>query len=186
MAPVTNPHGGGFDTLPLPDCLLEASINQSEERPHQLLLTGDQIYGDAVADPLQWIVTSLGDTLLGWEEPLPVDQTTTLSPKELPAGKRDRLATRKAGFTAGLNHKREKVTSYFLSFGEYCALYLLERFIRAFTRLLAHRAAPRRGYDQWSAGNSSLEPRSSPHAAIYAHPLESATGAGEYSYLYRV
>lgn len=121
------PHGKGFDTLPLLDCLIEASVDQPQERPHQLFLTGDQIYGDDVADPLQWIATALGDTLLGWEEPLPVEPNKTQRPKQLPAGKRKTLATQQAGFTAGFNNKKEKVTSHFLSFGEYCALYLLER-----------------------------------------------------------
>lgn len=121
------PHGGGFDTLPLLDCLIETTSNKPQERPHQLFLTGDQVYGDDVADSLHWIATALGDTLLGWEEPLPVEHGTTRAPKQLPAGRRDKLATHKAGFTAGFDNKKEKVTSHFLSFGEYCALYLLER-----------------------------------------------------------
>ncbi|MGD1852875.1 MAG: alkaline phosphatase D family protein [Leptolyngbyaceae cyanobacterium] len=121
------PHGGGLDALPLLDCLIETNAGHPHERPHQLFLTGDQIYGDDVADSLQWVATTLGDTLLGWEEPLPVEHHTTLPPKQLPAGKRDTLATEQAGFTAGLNNKREKVTSHFLGFGEYCALYILER-----------------------------------------------------------
>ncbi|WP_228015343.1 alkaline phosphatase D family protein [Leptolyngbya ectocarpi] len=121
------PHGAGFDTLPLLDCLLETAASQPKERPHQLFLTGDQVYGDDVADPLQWVATALGDTLLGWEESLPIDGHTTLTPKQLPVGKRAPLVTHQAGLTAGLDNKEEKVTSHFLSFGEYCALYLLER-----------------------------------------------------------
>ncbi|MEM9976523.1 MAG: PhoD-like phosphatase [Cyanobacteria bacterium P01_D01_bin.2] len=121
------PHGGGFDTLPLLDCLIETAAGSPQERPHQLFLTGDQVYGDDVAAPLQWIATALGDTLLGWEEDLPIDHETTRTPKHLPAGKRDTLATQNAGFTAGLDNKKEKVASHFLSFGEYCGLYLLER-----------------------------------------------------------
>ena len=121
------PHGPGFDTLPILDCLLEAAATQPQERPHQLFLTGDQVYGDDVADPLQWVATAVGDTLLGWEESLPVDSRQTATPKQLPAGKRAKLVTTQAGFTAGLDNKEEKVTSHFLSFGEFCALYLLER-----------------------------------------------------------
>ena len=121
------PHGGGFDTLPLLDCLLEAAAGQHQERPHQLFLTGDQVYGDDVAAPLQWVATALGDTLLGWEEHLPIETGETLPSKRLPTGKRGQIATHKAGFTAGLNNKHEKISSHFLSFGEYCALYLLER-----------------------------------------------------------
>lgn len=119
------PHGNGFDALPILDCLIEASAGQPQERPHQLFLIGDQIYADDVADPLQWVATGLGDILLGWEEALPIDGDTMLPPKRLPPGKRDQLATQQAGFTAGFNNKREKVTSHFLAFGEYCALYLL-------------------------------------------------------------
>lgn len=121
------PHGPGFDTLPLLDCLLERAASQPQERPHQLFLTGDQVYGDDVADPLQWVATALGDTLLGWEESLPVDAQTQLTPKQLPVGERAPLVTDEAGLTAGLDNKEEKVTSHFLSFGEYCALYILER-----------------------------------------------------------
>ncbi|MEO0456358.1 MAG: PhoD-like phosphatase [Cyanobacteria bacterium P01_A01_bin.114] len=126
------PHGAGFDALPLLDCLIEAAAGTHCERPHQLFLTGDQIYGDDVGDPLLWVATTLGDTLLGWEEALPVGRDNPedidyLTPKQLPAGKRSELATRKAGFTAGLDEKYEKVTSHFLSFGEYCAVYLLAR-----------------------------------------------------------
>ncbi|MEM8808334.1 MAG: PhoD-like phosphatase [Cyanobacteria bacterium P01_G01_bin.38] len=126
------PHGAGFDALPLLDCLIEAAVDAPHHRPHQLFLTGDQIYGDDVADPLLWVATTLGDTLLGWEEALPIgrenpDDIDYLTPKQLPAGKRSQLATRNAGFTAGLDKKHEKVTSHFLSFGEYCAVYVLAR-----------------------------------------------------------
>lgn len=124
------PHGAGFDTLPILDSLIEASANQPKERLHQLFLTGDQIYGDDVADPLLWLATALGDTLLGWEEPLPArsspyGRASGVQPQELPAGQRADLATRRAGLTAGLENKRSKVTSHLFSFGEYCAAYLL-------------------------------------------------------------
>lgn len=120
------PHGPGFDTLPLLDCLIEANAASPKERPHQLFLTGDQVYGDDVADPLQWIATALGDTLLGWEEALPVSGEM-MTPKQLTAGKRESIATHAAGFTAGLDGKGERVTSHFLSLGEYFALYVLAR-----------------------------------------------------------
>ena len=59
------PHGHGFDALPILDSIIQASANQPQHRPHQLFLTGDQIYGDDVADPSLWVATTLGDTLLG-------------------------------------------------------------------------------------------------------------------------
>ncbi len=130
------PHGAGFDALPILDCLLEETASEPKARPHQLFLTGDQIYGDDVADPLLWLATALGDTLLGWEEPLPTSKdhkdsqhrasrTDQASPKELPAGQRADWAIRRAGLTAGLGSKRDRTTSHLFSFGEYCAAYLL-------------------------------------------------------------
>lgn len=141
------PHGKGFDTLPILDCLIESDARSPQDRPHQLFMTGDQIYGDDVADPLLWLATPLGNALLGWEEKLPVE--TPLSKKaavvlpdgsrtdpskddphkvlarQLPAGKRAKFATRQAGLTAGLKNKSERTTSHLFSFGEYCAAYLL-------------------------------------------------------------
>ena len=73
------PHGEGFDALPILDCLLESDARSPRDRPHQLFMTGDQIYGDDVADPLLWLATPLGNALLGWEEELPVK--TPLSKK---------------------------------------------------------------------------------------------------------
>jgi hypothetical protein len=118
------PHGSGFDTLPILDCLIEASANQPQQRPQQLFLTGDQIYGDDVAAPSLWVATTLGDALLGWEEELPVGGVYC-TPKELPPGERGEVATKEAGLTAGLHNKSQKVTSHLLSLGEYYATYLL-------------------------------------------------------------
>ncbi|AFZ26502.1 PhoD-like phosphatase [Cylindrospermum stagnale PCC 7417] len=124
------PHGDGFDALPILDCLIENTANQPKQRPQQLFLTGDQIYGDDVADPLLWVCSNLGDALLGWEEQLPVAQTQAsdvayYTPKQLPPGHRAEIATNQAGFTAGLQNKRAKVNSHLLGLGEYYASYLL-------------------------------------------------------------
>ena len=124
------PHGNGFDALPILDCLIEETASQPRCRPHQLFLTGDQIYGDDVADPLLWVATNLGDALLGWEEKLPVgrrepNHVVYRTPKELAAGQRAEIATTQAGFTAGLRQQRAKANSHLLSLGEYYASYLL-------------------------------------------------------------
>ncbi|MBD2204728.1 PhoD-like phosphatase [Calothrix sp. FACHB-1219] len=124
------PHGDGFDALPILDCLIESAANQPNKRPHQLFLTGDQIYGDDVADPLLWVSSQLGDALLGWEERLPVTQYTAAdpsyyTPKQLLPGHRADIATNQAGFTAGLHNKTAKVSSHLLSLGEYYASYIL-------------------------------------------------------------
>ncbi|MEO0769267.1 MAG: PhoD-like phosphatase [Cyanobacteria bacterium J06649_4] len=119
------PHGRGFDALPILDSLLERNAAQPQQRPHQLFLTGDQIYGDDVADPLLWLATSLGNALLGWKEELPTQTAADKLPAHLPAGTRAPTATQKAGLTAGLTNKEERTTSHLFSFGEYCAIYLL-------------------------------------------------------------
>ncbi|MGB7086583.1 MAG: PhoD-like phosphatase [Phormidesmis sp.] len=142
------PHGEGFDALPILDCLIAAEAHNPQLRPHQLLMTGDQIYGDDVADPLLWLATQLGEKLLGWTEKLPftpeaeapeaeapeaedtpqtghLQNTLQAHPQQLPAGQRTHFATRQAGLTAGLKGKEKRVTSHLFSFGEYCAVYLL-------------------------------------------------------------
>jgi hypothetical protein len=122
------PHGDGDDALALLDRILAARADFPADRPQQLFLTGDQIYGDDVADPFLWIATYLGDLLLGWEEMLMIghwDRVEFATPIELPAGDRAEIATRKGGFTAGLHRKRDKVTSHLFGLGEYYGAYLL-------------------------------------------------------------
>lgn len=125
------PHGGGYDALPILDTLMEDVAAQPLQRPHQLFLTGDQIYGDDVAAPLLWAATHLGDALLGWHEELPVQpksptrQRFRIFPKKLRPGKRAAIATRKGGFTAGFGNNPEKVSSHLLGLGEFLATYLL-------------------------------------------------------------
>jgi hypothetical protein len=70
-------HGGGWDALPILDDLLEHYAKEPNSRLHQLFFTGDQIYGDDVADPLLRVATDIGNALLGWEENLPLFQTPT-------------------------------------------------------------------------------------------------------------
>jgi hypothetical protein len=126
------PHGDGFDALPILDSLIEAHAHQPHQRPHQLFLTGDQIYGDDVAEPLLWAATRLGDGLLGWQEDLPVElplpkrcRTAEASSDHLVPGKRAAIATHHGGFTAGADGKHHKVNSHLLSLGEFFATYLL-------------------------------------------------------------
>ncbi len=66
------PHGGGLDALPILDSSISQFAGMANSRPHQLFLTGDQIYGDDVADPMLWALIDASDTLLGWKENLPL------------------------------------------------------------------------------------------------------------------
>jgi hypothetical protein len=124
-------HGRFDDALPILDRLIEHSAGSADDRPHQLFLTGDRIYGDDVADALLWVATELGDTLLGWQEPLPLLPAASTNgeiettPQHLKPGQRSQIAEQQAGFTAGLHGKSRNTKSHLFSFGEYCAVYLL-------------------------------------------------------------
>ena len=123
-------HGGGQDALPMLDDLIEHYAKEPNSRLHQIFLTGDQIYGDDVADPLLWTATEVGDTLLGWEENLPFYHTPTTNyqykkPSELKPGQRSDIARDYGGFTAMLIDSPEKAKSHLLALGEYFATYLL-------------------------------------------------------------
>lgn len=134
-------HGEGQDALAILDQVIEQHAASPLSRPHQLFLTGDQIYGDDVADPLLWALTTTGDMLLGWVELLPlVDQHSTeqlhatsnsiadrlekVTPQQLKPGQRAHIAEVRGGFTAGLHQQPERSKSHLFSFGEFCAAYL--------------------------------------------------------------
>jgi hypothetical protein len=119
------PHGSGRDALSMLDLLIEENAYQPTLRPQQLFLTGDQIYGDDVANPLLYLATEIGDTLLGWREQLPLDLSHHREAKDLIPGHRSDLVRDYAGFTAMLPNQPDKAKSHLLSFGEYVAMYLL-------------------------------------------------------------
>ena len=52
------------------DTLLAETVSRIHSAD-ELLLTGDQIYADEVADGLLLLLTDVGEALLGWEETLP-------------------------------------------------------------------------------------------------------------------
>ena len=118
------PHGGGKDTLSFIDNLILESAHLPSGRPHQLFLTGDQIYGDDVADPILWLTQGITKLLLGWSEELPLI-SGTISPAELLPGKRTNIAELEGGLTAMFGGAPEKAKSHLMSFGEYVAAYLL-------------------------------------------------------------
>ena len=118
------PHGGGRDTLYFLDYLIQDSASIPSERPQQLFLSGDQIYGDDVANPMLWLAQRVNSLLLGWSEELPLRQGT-ISAAAIPPGKRSQIARIEGGMTGMLKGKDEKAKSHLLSFGEYAAAYLL-------------------------------------------------------------
>lgn len=122
-------HGKGHDTLPILDELIQQSAEFPNLRPHQLFLTGDQIYGDDVADPLLQALTPLGDALLGWQETFSIahcfeSDENTVTPEDLKPGERWQVAEQHAGLTASLHNQPEYAKSHLFSLGEYCGIYL--------------------------------------------------------------
>jgi hypothetical protein len=118
------PHGGGRDTLSCLDNLIQDAASLANQRPHQLFMTGDQIYGDDVADHMLWLCQGISQLLFGWSEELPLEYGSILS-HELPPGQRTEIARIEAGMTAMLKGNEDKAKSHLLSFGEYAAAYLI-------------------------------------------------------------
>ena len=121
-------HGPGKDSLAALDNIIRKSVldNDPEKRPHQLFLTGDQIYADEVPTVLSPYINALGAELLGVvKEKLAVkkaDNSTDnieCSMANFPASRRMRICNRNAMFTsvAAENH--------ILSFSEFAATYLM-------------------------------------------------------------
>lgn len=109
-------HTSSPDALAVLDDVLSASASAPTARPQVLMLGGDQIYADEVAETLLMMLTDAGTTLLGFEE-LPVSSTVVLSPGELPPGIRTRTI-KDAGFTS------VDTRSHLMGLGEYLAMYL--------------------------------------------------------------
>ncbi|GAB1545262.1 hypothetical protein NUACC21_79380 [Scytonema sp. NUACC21] len=118
------PHGESLDALATLDKIIREALEEDpKKRPHQLFLTGDQIYVDDVADSLLFMLVDAAETLLGWKESLPsVNKIEELNP-----GQRNNLATHIAGLTASLG-KFNKIStlakSHLFTLGEFLAMYL--------------------------------------------------------------
>lgn len=116
-------HGHGADGLAPLDRLIERTRDDAFARPHQLFLTGDQVYADDVAMGLLPQLTVAGNALLGATEKVPLKTMTgttnvEVTPANFPATWRQELMLRQARFTSGA------ASSHIMSFGEACALYL--------------------------------------------------------------
>lgn len=113
------PHADGRDTLPLIDDLLATTASNAYARPHQLLMTGDQIYADDVSRGLLLMLIEASDVLLGWTERMPGFEHNPEFPVPVPPGMRNRLlGPYVAGFTSNVLH------SHLMSLGEYLCMYL--------------------------------------------------------------
>ena len=117
-------HGGSVDMLATADKLIGDTRTDPVARPHQLFLTGDQIYADDVADVLLAMLTAAGDVLLGWTEELPGPPGPKNHPADFPPGTRADVMTKTGGAGAGVTSDADVAGSHLVGFGEFCAMYL--------------------------------------------------------------
>jgi hypothetical protein len=118
----------GPDAMMWIDDLIRDNRTDAILRPHQLFLTGDQIYADNLPTPLQHVLTNTGNELLGSVEQLPTQFSLAANPPGItllpcdtatfPAGLRKNLIMHDARMSTsdGANH--------LLGFGEFCAMHL--------------------------------------------------------------
>ncbi|MDH6466241.1 peptidoglycan hydrolase-like protein with peptidoglycan-binding domain [Micromonospora sp. A200] len=131
------PHGEGYDAFPALDPIIATAGGDPLLRPHQLVLGGDQIYADDVADPLIALVHGHPAVPASGSEPevpayLGVAARLGLAPETLPIGtsaqptdaaylpgKRATTIERDAKFTSGA------ADSHLMSLREYLCMYLM-------------------------------------------------------------
>lgn len=126
-------HGSGDPLLAQVDDIIKDNRNNAiavdadhPSRPHQLFLTGDQIYADDVATALLATVNQLGHALIGesTRETIAVnaggtEQHIEVTCAKFPPGRRQVLMTSVAKFTS------EAAASHLISFSEFAAMYCL-------------------------------------------------------------
>ena len=116
---------GLTDGLAWIDDLVKDNLSNPNQRIHQLLLAGDQIYADDVEVMMLPQMAALGQDLLAKREFLAINEPNGLAArfvpadeKNFPAGMRANLVLSEARLTTVDNH------SHLLSFGEFAAMYL--------------------------------------------------------------
>jgi hypothetical protein len=134
-----NANGYGRDCLAALDYVIKDAVinNQIEKRPHQLYLTGDQIYADVSPVLMLPVLTQLGNDLLGITETIKVKRKKKVNNNEqdveedievtqnnFPVFRREELVQSKANFTCRADIHDFKI-NHLLSFGEFAATYIM-------------------------------------------------------------
>jgi hypothetical protein len=118
------------DGLAWVDDFIETDHANAKTRPHQLLLSGDQIYADDIDAPFLNVIMKVGHKLIGTqsdtsEETVPLEKIPALD-REFPA---DAIHFPPGyRFSLSVNHAKlssKDGTSHLFSLGEFCAMYLL-------------------------------------------------------------
>jgi hypothetical protein len=110
------PDGKGRDALPAVDEMIDLNWHLADERPHLLMLNGDQIYADDVASTVLFLLMDADKSLLGWneQEKLP----GVISEDSLKPGERTDVVKKIAKFTS------QDTENHLLRAGEYFAMHL--------------------------------------------------------------
>jgi hypothetical protein len=109
-------HAEGKDALATGDEIVAASFTSLAKRPHQLYLTGDQIYADDVAMPLLFLLQDAASALGFPVEQLPL-KAGAKPGSDLKPGARGKVLEDDAGFTSG-----EK-DSHLMTFADFALMY---------------------------------------------------------------
>jgi hypothetical protein len=119
------PHGEGYDAMEGVHEMILSSVKNGSidaiDRPHQLFLTGDQIYADDVADALLYMIDDAAKVLFKWDE-----DYSPFTPADLAPGKRNsgNKLSKELGFTGMIPDQFEFSKSHLLKFREYATMYL--------------------------------------------------------------
>ena len=117
------------DGLAWVDDFIETDRTDAKKRPHQLLLSGDQIYADDLDSPFLSIIMDVGKRLIGIkgdsQQPIPFEKlpikgnSFPADEVHYPPGYRFSLSINEAKLSS------KDGASHLLSLGEFCAMYLL-------------------------------------------------------------
>ncbi|MFJ5830910.1 peptidoglycan-binding protein [Streptomyces sp. NPDC093089] len=111
------PHAEGTDALSILDEVLKADAGSAERRPQQLILTGDQIYADDVADGLLHMCTEYGKALLGRDETFPTVHPASQKWSFRPGWRQEMILT-------DFHMTSTAARSHLLRLSEFLAMYL--------------------------------------------------------------
>ena len=131
-------HGDGPSIMSNLDDLLSdalpADATPTKQRPHLLLLTGDQVYADEIATPLLPLLTRIGNDILAPSStesiPVPGHDNVEVTQQNFPAGRRQKLVRETGGLSSNEAH------NHLIGLGEWAALYLLSWTGRLTNRLV--------------------------------------------------
>lgn len=114
-----NVNGPGVDAMSYLDDYLGEHVLDPLTRPHQIFLTGDQIYADSVPASMLTMLNKLGKELTGRYEKLPIEtDQIEASIEKFPALRRQKLLSTLGKLTSG------EADNHLMSFAEYASMYL--------------------------------------------------------------